>query len=104
MKPSKALSSLFTLVALAGFAPLAQAITADLHVRLKPVVEKVTKDGGSRVEREVAAVLRAMERGARHEGGFIPDGETAYLDLVGRVFQQGPQQPKSPEKPLIVLP
>ena len=41
MKASKALSSLFTLVALAGFAPLAQAITADLHVRLKPVVEKI---------------------------------------------------------------
>jgi hypothetical protein len=49
-------------------------------------------------------VLRGMERGARHDGGHIPDGETAYLELVGRVFQKKPQAPKAPDKPLIVLP
>jgi hypothetical protein len=46
-----------------------------------------------------------MERGAKHEGGHIPDGDTSYLNLVGRVFQQGPQPAKgTAEKPLIVLP
>jgi hypothetical protein len=75
-----------------------------LRRALKPVVEEVTKDGGSRVEREVATVLRGMERGARHEGGFISDGETSYLELVSRVFQQRPNAPRTPEKPLIVLP
>jgi len=75
-----------------------------LRRALKPVVEEVTKDGGSRAGREVALVLRGMERGARHDGGLIPEGETSYLELVGRVFQQGPQPPKPPEKPLIVLP
>lgn len=71
---------------------------------MKGVIEEITKNGGSRAEREVALVLRAMERGARHEGGLIPDGETTYLELVGRVFQQRPHAPLPPEKPLIVLP
>jgi hypothetical protein len=75
-----------------------------LRKAVKPVIEEITKGGGSRAEREVAIVLRAIERGAKHEGGQIPDGETAYLELVGRVFQQRPQQPRSPEKPLIVMP
>lgn len=75
-----------------------------LRNALKPVIEEVTKAGGSRAEREVAMVLRAMESGANHAGGLIPEGETAYLELVGRVFQQRPQEPKPPQKPLIVLP
>lgn len=75
-----------------------------LRRALKPVIEEVTKDGGGRAEREVAIVLRGMERGARHEGGLIPPGETSYLELVGRVFQQRPQQPRPADKPLIVMP
>ncbi|MBM3807011.1 MAG: hypothetical protein FJW22_02335 [Acidimicrobiia bacterium] len=80
----------------------------DLRKTLKPVLEEITRNGGSRAQREVAVVMRAIERGAKHEGGFIPDGETVYLELVGRVFQQ---RPKSPDggpgdggKPLIVTP
>jgi hypothetical protein len=76
----------------------------DLRRALKPIIEEVTKEGGARAEREVAIVLRGIERGALHAGGHIPDGPTAYLDLVGRVFQQRPQQPKPAQKPLIVLP
>src|SRR5687768_13835370 len=60
---------------------------------LKPVIDEVTKGGGSRAEREVAIVLRGMERGAKHEGNVIPPGETSYLDLVARVFQQRPPSP-----------
>jgi hypothetical protein len=83
-----------------------------LRRSLKTAIDEVTKGGGSRVEREVAAVLRGMERGARHEGRLIPDGETTYLELVGRVFQQRPpsRQGRSggpgpgPEKPLIIVP
>jgi hypothetical protein len=45
-----------------------------------------------------------MERGAKHEGGLIPDGDTAYLELVGRVFQQRPQQLTAAEAPVIVMP
>ena len=74
-----------------------------LRRALKPAIEEIIKGGGSRAEREVAVVLRAMERGAKHDGGHIPDGERSYLDLVGRVFQQRPQTQKEPQKPLIVL-
>ena len=59
------------------------------------MIEEITKNGGSRAEREVAVVLRGMERGARHEGGHIPDGDTSYLELVGRVFQQRPPRRKA---------
>jgi hypothetical protein len=75
-----------------------------LRKAMKPMIEEIIKGSGSRAEREVAFVLRGMERGASHEGGHVPEGETAYLELVGRVFQQKPQAPKPPEKPLIVLP
>jgi hypothetical protein len=74
-----------------------------LRRALKPVIGEITKEGGARAEREVAIVLRGIERGARHEGGQIPDGPATYLDLVGRVFQKGPQ-PRPVDKPLIVLP
>ena len=78
-------------------------VAEGLRRALKPVIDEVTKSGGSRVEREVAFVLRGLERGAKHEGGHIPAGETAYLELVARVFQQRPKATE-PSKPLIVMP
>lgn len=76
----------------------------ELRRAMKPVIEEVTKSSGARAGQEVAVVLRAMERGARHEGALIPDGQTSFLELVGRVFQQRPQTPRPADKPLIVLP
>ena len=78
-------------------------VAEGLRRALKPVIDEVSKGGGSRAEREVAIVLRGMERGARHEGHLIASGETSYLELVGRVFQQRPKAAE-PAKPLIVLP
>jgi hypothetical protein len=87
------------------FEEAAASVPAEgLRRALKPVIDEITKSGGSRAEREVAVVLRAMERGAKHQGGQIGDGETAYLELVGRVFQQRPQTPIPAHKPLIVMP
>jgi len=87
------------------FEEAAASVPAEgLRRAMRPVLDEITKSGGSRAEREVALVLRAMERGATHEGGQIPEGETSYLELVGRVFQQRPQTPKPPDKPLIVMP
>ena len=83
------------------------AVAEGLRRAMKPVIDEVTKGGGTRAEREVAIVLRAMERGAKHEGGLIADDEMAYLDLVGRVFQQvrpAGGRASEPEKPLIVMP
>lgn len=87
------------------FEEAAASVPAEgLRRAMKPMLDELTKGGGSRAEREVALVLRGIERGARHEGGLISDGETSYLELVGRVFQQRPKTPKAPDKPLIVLP
>jgi hypothetical protein len=87
------------------FEEAAASVPAEgLRRAIKPMLDDITKNGGSRVEREVALVLRGMERGARHEGGLVPDGDTTYLELVGRVFQQRPKTPRPPDKPLIVLP
>jgi hypothetical protein len=84
-------------------------VAEGLRRALKPVIDEVTTGGGSRVEREVAIVLRGMARGARHEGGLIPPGNTSYLDLVRRVFQQPSSSPGAsgaagPATPRIVLP
>jgi hypothetical protein len=78
-------------------------VAEGLRRALKPVIEEVCKGSGSRAEREVALVLRGMERGARHEGQLIAPGDSSYLELVTRVFQQRPKG-KAPEKPLIVMP
>jgi hypothetical protein len=82
---------------------IASPVADGLRRALKPVLDEITKNGGTRAEREVAKVLRGMERGARHEGDHIPAGPTSYLDLVARVFQQRPRAQEAP-KPLIVLP
>ena len=82
----------------------ASVVAEGLRRALKSVIEEITKGAGTRAEREVAIVLRGMERGARHEGNIIPAGDTSYLDLVARVFQQRPNKAQEPSKPLIVLP
>jgi hypothetical protein len=98
------------------FEEAAASVPAEgLRRAMKPVLDEITKGGGSRAEREVAIVLRGMERGARHDGGDIPEGEASYLELVGRVFQHPPSRQsrlgetglsssKPPDKPLIILP
>jgi hypothetical protein len=88
----------------------ASVVAEGLRRAMRPVLDEILKNSGSRAEREVAFVLRAIERGAKHEGGHIPEGDTSYLELVGRVFQQRPPSPQGgspgtgPSGPLIVLP
>lgn len=85
---------------------IGSVVAEGLRRALKPVIDEVTTNSGSGVEREVALVLRGLERGATHEGGHIPAGETAYLELVARVFQHPPSPPggSGAAKPLIVMP
>lgn len=80
---------------------LASVPAEGLRKAVKPVIDEITQKGGTR---EVALIMRAIERGAKHEGGLIPEGETSYLELVGRVFQKRPQTPRPPDSPLIVMP
>ncbi|MGE3274696.1 MAG: hypothetical protein AB7O67_06260 [Vicinamibacterales bacterium] len=73
---------------------------------LATLLEEIGKGGGARFERECAAVLRGIERGARHEPAAIGTDETAYLALVGRVLQlpKAGSPPPSDGQPTIVLP
>lgn len=75
-------------------------VSEGLRKELRQIVDEVTKSGGSRAEREVALVLRGIERGAQNQGGIAGDaGPTVYLDLVARVLQQG--SPKRGQSPIL---
>jgi hypothetical protein len=85
----------------AANAPVAEGLRREL----RPVVDELTKVGGSRAEREVAALLRGIERGARHEVRAVGDSPTSYLELLTRLLRQMPPVASEPPKtPLIVTP
>jgi hypothetical protein len=70
-----------------------------LRRELKTVLEKLGR--GSQLEREVAVVLRGIERGAKHDTPGIGSGPTDYLTLAARVLQERPPERSSPS-PLIL--
>lgn len=67
-------------------APAAEALRREI----KGLLTKIGGEGGSRFEREVAAVLRGIERGARHDAPGIGSGAVEYLTLVARILQERP--------------
>jgi hypothetical protein len=80
-------------------------IAEGLRRELKPVLDEITKSGGSRAERDVAALLRGIERGARHEGAPTRAAATSYLELLTRVMRHiPPVDAPPPSSPLIVTP
>jgi hypothetical protein len=79
-------------------------VAEGLRRELRPIVDEITKSGGSRAEREVAALLRGIERGARHEGASPGDSSTSYLELLTRVLRHMPPAAPEPRSPLIVAP
>jgi hypothetical protein len=69
--------------------PVAEAVRREL----KTFLGKLAADSGasgSRFEREVAVVLRGIERGARHAAPGIGSGPVAYLALVARILHERP--------------
>ena len=71
-----------------------------LVAELKEVLLAAGKGGGSRFEREVADVLRAIANAAAPAEGASP---TRYVDLVGRVLRDVPSpQPGLPSSGLIL--
>jgi hypothetical protein len=67
-------------------APAAEALRREM----KELLAQIAGDGGSRFEREVAAVLRGIERGAKHDAPGIGGGVVDYLTLVARILQERP--------------
>jgi hypothetical protein len=72
--------------------PLAESLRREL----KAFLTKLATDGGvtgSRFEREVAVVLRGIERGAKHAAPGIGSGPVDYLTLVARILHERPPDP-----------
>jgi hypothetical protein len=85
--------------------PTSSPVAEGLRRELRPIIEEITKSGGSRAEREVAALLRGIERGAKHEGATVGDSPTSYLELLARVLRHMPPVGSPPPtSPLIVTP
>jgi hypothetical protein len=69
--------------------PAAEALRREL----KTFLAKLASDsgaGGTRFEREVAVVLRGIERGAKHDAPGIGTGPVDYLTLVARILHERP--------------
>jgi hypothetical protein len=69
--------------------PAAEALRREL----KSFLAKLASDSGasgSRFEREVAVVLRGIERGAKHDAPGIGAGPVDYLTLVARILHERP--------------
>jgi hypothetical protein len=70
-------------------APAAEALRRELSAFLAKLASE-SGAGGTRFEREVAVVLRGIERGARHEAEGIGTGPVDYLTLVARILHERP--------------
>lgn len=79
-------------------------VAEGLRRELRPIIDEITKSGGSRAERDVAQLLRGIERGAKHEGAPVGDSPTSYLELLARVLRHMPPAAPPPSSPLIVAP
>ena len=66
--------------------PPQSVVAQRLVTEMKAMLAQMTEQGATAYDREVAIVLRAIEQGAREIRKVSP-GETAYLDLVGRLLQ-----------------
>ena len=78
----------------------AQRLASDM----KAMLADIQKQGVKVYDREVAIVLRAIEKGAR-ETRKIEPGEASYLTLMARLLQRnrtGKESPAEPARSLII--
>jgi hypothetical protein len=69
--------------------PAAEALRRELKLFLAKVAGE-SGASGSRFDRELAVVLRGIERGAKHESPGIGTGAVDYLSLVARILHERP--------------
>ena len=69
--------------------PASEALRRELKLFLAKLASE-SGAGGSRFEREVAVVLRGIERGAKHDAPGIGTGAVDYLTLVARILHEPP--------------
>ena len=66
--------------------PPQSVVAQRLITEMKTLLAQMKEQGATAYDREIAIVLRSIEQGAREIRNVSP-GETAYLDLVGRLLQ-----------------
>lgn len=84
--------------------PGSNPVSEGLRRKMDAFLAEVGKGGGSRFGRDAAAVLRGVERGARHEAPGVGDNSNAYLTLLARILPPSPEQSPSPAASPIILP
>ena len=57
-----------------------------LVTEIKALLQELSQEGGSAVERDAAIVLRRIERSARETRQFLDGGDTAFQQLLARVI------------------
>ena len=82
-------------------APGAEALRRELKVFLAKIAAE-SGAAGSRFEREVAVVLRGVERGAKHDAPGIGTGAVDYLTLVARILHERPPDARLASSRLIL--
>jgi hypothetical protein len=84
--------------------PGGNPISEALRRKMDAFLAEVGKGSGSRFGREAAEVLRAMERGARHEAPGVGTGPTAYLTLLARLLPPSAEESPARATSPIILP
>jgi hypothetical protein len=69
--------------------PAGEALRRELKLFLAKIAGE-SGAAGTRFEREVAVVLRGIERGAKHDAPGIGTGAVDYLTLVSRILHERP--------------
>ncbi len=70
-----------------------------LAAQLKTTLDGVAKNPNSSMQRQIAAVLRRIEEGARTADESLDDGSRSYLELLERLPQAPPPGESSPDAP-----
>jgi hypothetical protein len=82
--------------------PASNPVSEGLRRHIDGFLAEVGKGGGSRFGGQAAEVLRAVERGARHETPGIGTEATSFLALLRRVIPPPPEAAAKPASSLIL--
>jgi hypothetical protein len=73
---------------------VAQALTASLA--------ELIERGGRPIERDLAIVMRRLEKGARETAKATQGGDTAFLDLLSRMLARFQSAPDTKDEQRVV--
>jgi hypothetical protein len=84
--------------------PGGNPVSEALRRQIDTFLAEIGKSGGPRFGRDAAEVLRAIERGARHEAPGVGTEPNAYLALLARILPPAPEESPVKAASPIILP